>query len=158
MIYRMSSSLYTWYLYPLSLVYRTLCPCSFDPPPHGISNPLPMVYPTLSYGIMNRLPMIYRTPYLWYIEPPTHCILTSLPMVYRAPYQWYIEPPRLVGMRGFNLPWYDSKYNDQNLTPGSKYHMVYWTRGRFLRGSKYHMTPVYSRVRFAQSSFLCNVL
>ena len=33
-------------------------------------------------------------------------------------------------MRGFNLPWGGSKYNNKKLTPGSKYHMENWTRGQ----------------------------
>jgi hypothetical protein len=41
------------------------------------------------HGILTPLPMVYRTPYPWYIEPPshaifisTHCILTPLSMVF----------------------------------------------------------------------------
>ena len=37
--------------------------------------------------------MVYRTPYPWYIEPPTHGILTPLPMVYQTSYPWYSDPP-----------------------------------------------------------------
>ena len=51
--------------------------------------------------------MVYQTPYLWYIEPPTHGILTPLPMVYQIPYLWYIEP---------------SIYGISNALP-----MVFWT-------------------------------
>ena len=31
--------------------------------------------------------MVYRTPYPWYIKPPTYGILFDLP------YPWYIDPP-----------------------------------------------------------------
>jgi hypothetical protein len=51
-------------IYNLSLYTHIL-----DPPTHGISNPLPMVF---------------WLPYTWYFEPPTHGILTPLPMVYRT--------------------------------------------------------------------------
>ena len=37
------------------MVYRCSYPWYFDRPAHVISNPLPMVYQTLSYGIMNSL-------------------------------------------------------------------------------------------------------
>ena len=37
----------------LTMVYRPPNPWYFDPPAHGISTPLPMVYQTLSYGSMN---------------------------------------------------------------------------------------------------------
>jgi hypothetical protein len=40
-----------------------------DPPTHGISTPLPMVF---------------WPPYPWYIDP--------LPMVFWTPYPWYIDP------------------------------------------------------------------
>ena len=91
---------------------------------HAISNPLPMIFWSPTHGIIEPL---------WYIDPPTHGILNPLLMV--------LWPPLLARMRGFNLPWWGSKYYDWNLTLGSKYHMVFWTWGQFFRGSKYHMTP-----------------
>ena len=63
-----------------------------------------MIYP----WYFDPLPMVYRTPYTWYVEPPTHDILNllsmayrtpiyglsnPLPMVFWAPYPWYIDPP-----------------------------------------------------------------
>jgi hypothetical protein len=113
-------------LNPLSMVYRTLYPWYFDPLIHGISNPLPVVYRTPSNGIMNPLSMVYWTPYPWYIEP--HGISN--------PNLWCYEPPP-HGISNPNL-WCKIRYGILN--PVSKYHMVYWTRGRFFRGSKYHMT------------------
>ena len=49
------------------LVYWTPYPYSWyvKPPPHLISNPLPLVY---------------RTPYTWYIGPPVYGILKPLLM------------------------------------------------------------------------------
>ena len=46
-----------------------------QPPTHGISDPLPMLF-------CSPLPMAHRTHYLWYIEPHTNGTLNSLPMVY----------------------------------------------------------------------------
>jgi hypothetical protein len=70
-------------------------------------------------------------------------------MVFVTPYPWYIKPHPMVFWTTFLVKWggsiyhawWVSKYNDLNLTPGSKYHiyMVYWTQGRFFRGSKYRV-------------------
>jgi hypothetical protein len=94
------------------------------------------------HGISNLLPIVYRTLYPWYIEPPSYGVSNSLPMVYWTSFLWHYEPALLVKMRVFNLPWWGSKYHDGNLNVGSKYHMVYFTRGWFFRDSKYHVTPV----------------
>ena len=90
--------------------------------------------------------MVYQTPHQWYFHPLT--------MVHQALYRWYFEPPihgilnPLFWYYGlnlwFNLPWWGSKYYDRNLAQWSIYHMVYWPPGWFFRGSKYHMTPVFS--------------
>ena len=131
-------------------VYQTLI---FWPQPnHGISNPLSMVSWTPTDGKVKSLPMEYWTPYPWYTKPHTNGIST--------PYTWYFEPPihgilnPLFWYYGlnlwFNLPWWGSKYYDRNLAPLSKYHIVYWPPGWFFRGSKYHMTPVFSVVCVAQ--------
>ena len=95
-----------------------------------------------SKHIFNLGPIVYRTTYPWYIELPIYGISNPLPVVFWPPHPWYIEPlyygimnPLLIKLRGFNLPWWGSKYYDGNMTPRSKYHMVYWTRGRFFRGS-----------------------
>ena len=34
-----------------------------------------------------------------------------------------------------------SKYRYDILTPGSKYHKIYWPRGQYIGGSKYRLTP-----------------
>ena len=146
---------------PLHMVYGISYPWYFKPPNHGKTKPVCMVFwPPYSWYIANPLSMVYWAPYAWYIEPSTHDISKPLSMVYRTPlmesltlYPWHIEPPahgiltslpielpRLVKMRMINM--------------GSTYHMVYWTRCRFFRGSRYHMTPVYGGVSVAQSSFL----
>ena len=93
----------------------------------------------------------------WYIEPPAYCIPHPLPMVYWTPFIWCIKLPThgilnliLIAlwtcsfgknesvqftMMGFKIPW-------RKFEPGSKYHIVYFTRGWFFRDSKYHVTPV----------------
>ena len=38
--------------YPLPMLCRPPYPWYIDPPAHGISTPLPMVYQSLSYGII----------------------------------------------------------------------------------------------------------
>jgi hypothetical protein len=158
MVYRICYGI----LNPLSMVYRSPYSCYIEPPPHGVSNPILMAYRTPYpscikphiHGKSNPLPMVFWTtcpcfflstypcyceplptngilnPYPWYSEPPTHGI--SNPLL------WYYEPPLLIKMRRFILPWWGSKYHDRNLILGSKYHMVYWTRGQFFRGLKYH--------------------
>ena len=80
----------------------------FDPPTHGILNPLPIVY---------------RPPYPWYIDPlpmvfwpPTHGISIPLSMLFWPAYPWYIDPipmPR----------WYIDPLTHGTLTPLS---MVFW--------------------------------
>jgi hypothetical protein len=88
MIYRTS---YLWY-------FDLLIHIVFEPPTHGISNPISM---------------IYRTSYLWYFdllihivfEPPIHGISNTLPMVYRSSYPWYIKPPHTDSLTPTN-PWY----------------------------------------------------
>ena len=67
------------------MVYRIIYPWYCDPPTHGILNPLPMVYRTPSYGIMNPLLIAYRSPCI-------HGILNPLSMVYRTSYPWYFTP------------------------------------------------------------------
>ena len=59
-----------------------------EPPIHGMSNSLPMVYPT---------------PYSWYCDllhmisqPSLHGILNPLLMAHRTPYQKYCDPPPMV--------------------------------------------------------------
>ena len=78
------------------MVYRPSYPWYIDPPTHGISTPLPMVFLLLSmiyrpptYGVstpypwyIDPLPMLCRSLYPWYINPPTHGILTPLPMAH----------------------------------------------------------------------------
>jgi hypothetical protein len=81
-------------------------------------------------------------PYPWYFNPPTHGILTPLPMVFWPPYPRYIKPSLLVEMRGVNLPWGGSKYNDEKAPLGSIYHMKIDPGVNIPWGSKYHMTPV----------------
>ena len=76
---------------PLPMVYRPLYPWNIDPPTHGISTPLPMVFWPPTHGILTPLSMVYWPPYPWDIKPSTHGILTPLSMVYRPPYPWYIE-------------------------------------------------------------------
>jgi hypothetical protein len=72
---------YPWYFDPLPMVYRNpypwYIPWYIDPPTHGISTPLPMVFWPL---------------YPWYIDPPTHGILTPLPMMYRPPIHGILTP------------------------------------------------------------------
>ena len=130
-------------------MYQTSFPWYIEPPTHG--NLTPIIYWT--HGISNPLSMVYWTSYPWYIESPTHGISNALPTVNWTPLLWYYEPPFLVKMRGFNLPWWSAKYYDGNLIPESKYHMVYWTSGRFFRGSKYHMTP--DQLRDIYSIYRC---
>jgi hypothetical protein len=93
----------------------------FDPPSHGISTLLPMVFWPPYPWYFDPLSMVYWTTYPWYIHPlsmvfwlpytcyfdcPKHAILTPLPMVYRPPlpmvfwplYLWYIDPlPMIFG-------------------------------------------------------------
>ena len=59
--------------------------------------------------------MVYR--------PPPHGILTPLPIVFQTLSCGIMNPSFLVEMRGVNLPYGGSKYNDKKLTSGSKYHM-----------------------------------
>ena len=122
-----------------NLFLVTMQSAKVNPPTHGISTPLPMVY---------------WPPYLWYFDPPTHGISTPQPMVFWPPCPWNIDPPtygisnpllwyyELLSFGrnegGFNLPWGGSKYNDKKLTPGSKYHMENWTRGQNIIGK---LTP-----------------
>ena len=150
---------------PLPMVYRTPYPWCNKPPTYGILNPQPKVYQPHIHGISNPLPMVFWTTYpcfsypttrvimnpsyQWYIEPLTHGIL--------YPYQWYNEPPThgisnpflwyyetalLIKMRRFNLPWCGYKYHDRNFILGSKYH-IYIQSWSIVRGSKYHMTPIF---------------
>jgi hypothetical protein len=88
---------YPWYIYPLPMVYR--------PPIHGILNALPMVFWPPTNGILTPLSMVYWPPYPWYFD---------------LPYLWYIKPflmvvwtRLLIEMRGVNLPWEGSKYNNE---------------------------------------------
>jgi hypothetical protein len=131
-----------------------------EPPIHGMSSPLLWYY--------EPLPMAYRTPYQWNIEPSIKGISNLLPIVFWTPLPWHIEPHThdvltLSMVLVYRTLSFDRNEGVQFTMMGFKMkcrkcHMVYWTRGRFFRGSKYHMTPVYGSVRVAQSNFLCNVL
>jgi hypothetical protein len=68
-----------WNFWTLNFIWKMLTPYQWyiDPPTHGIST---------------SLPMVFWPPYPWYFEPPIHGILTLLPMVYWPPYPWYIDP------------------------------------------------------------------
>jgi hypothetical protein len=69
---------YTWsvlYFDPLPTVFGPTYPWYFDPPNHGISTLILMVFWPPS--------IVYRPSYPWYNDPLTHGILTS--------YQWYFE-------------------------------------------------------------------
>ena len=129
--------------------FITPYPWYFDPPTHGISTPLPMIYwppypwyidpPT--HGILTPLTMVYWPPYPWYIDPPTHGILTPLTMEYRPPTYgisnpllWYYEllffgrnegGGGKITMRGFKIQW-------QKIDPRVK--IPY---GKLNQGSKY---------------------
>ena len=102
---------------PIPMVYRTPYPWYFDPPIHGILTP-PF------HGILTPLPMVYWTPYPWYFDP--------LPMVYQTLSYGIMNPSLLAEMRGVNLRWGGSKYNDEKATPGSIYNMVFWPRGQYI--------------------------
>jgi hypothetical protein len=144
---------YPWYidspthgnLTPLSMVFipRThgiFTPYSwyFYPPTHGISKPLSMAF-------CPRYPW-YFAPYPWYIDSPTHGILhfdppihgipTSLPMVYQNLSYGIMNPSLLVEMRGVNLPWGGSKYNDEKTTSQSIYHYQNWPWEQYTMGVK----------------------
>ena len=118
------------------MVYRPPYPWYIDPPTHGISTPLTMVYRPPTHGISTPQPMVFWPPCPWNIDPPTYGI--SNPLL------WYYELLSFGRNEGgFNLPWGGSKYNDKKLTPGSKYHMENWTRcqniiGISTPGSIYH--------------------
>jgi hypothetical protein len=75
---------------------------------------------TLNHGFMNALHMEYNTS--------THVIFTPLPMAYRTPSYVIMKPPVLVDMVSsiYHDEVQSAKYKDENLTPGSKYHMVCW--------------------------------
>jgi hypothetical protein len=87
----------------------------FEPPTHGISKPISMVfwppYPSYfdlpihliltfrTHGILTLLPMVYRTPIcgilttlLMFCWTPNHGILTPTHVIL-TPYLWNIETP-----------------------------------------------------------------
>jgi hypothetical protein len=119
-------------------------PSYFDPPIHGIlTSPTHDIMIPPTHGILIPLPMVYWTPYPWYFYPPTHGIFIPLPMVYQTLSYGIMNPSLLVEIRGVNLPWSGSKYNDEKFTPGTKYHMVFWPRDQYIiwkltLGSIYH--------------------
>ena len=98
----------------------------FDPPIHGISTPLPIVY---------------WPPYPWYFDPPSNGISTP-------PYTWYFDLPAYLLIRnggvkipwGFNLPYRGGQFSIRGFN-------ILWMKidpGVNLPwGSKYHMTPVH---------------
>ena len=97
--YVFSLTTYPWYIEPpvhgisqhLPMVFWPPYPWYFDPYINGISNPLPMVFWPPYPWYFDPLPMIYQTPYAWYIETPIHGISKPHPMVFWHPYPWYIE-------------------------------------------------------------------
>jgi hypothetical protein len=101
-----------------------LYPWYFDPPTHGISTPLPIVF---------------RTPYPWYIDPLTHGV--SNPLL------WYYESLSLGRNEGGSI-YHEggSKYNDEKSTPGSIYHMKIDPGVNIPWGSKCHMTTGLSKL------------
>ena len=99
-------SSYRWYIEPpthgisntLPVVFRTLYPWYIEPPTHGVVNswyvvPLSMVFRSPYPWYIESPTHDILTPYPWYIEPPTHGILNPLLIVYWTPYSWYFEPP-----------------------------------------------------------------
>ena len=136
---------YRWYikppaygiLTPLSMVYRTSYQWYIEPPTQGILNHLPRVYRIPCPLHIEPLPMVSRNPYTRHIGPPLMVLWTTI-FVFKIPYCIYIEP-------GVKIPYCI-------LNPGSKYLMVYWTRG-FFRGSKNHTTP--DQLRDIYSIYRC---
>ena len=144
MVYRTP---YPWYIKLLAYGILLDRPNSWytEPPTHGMSNCLPIVF------CMTPKPMVYRTPYPWYIKLPAYDILydphslgisrhlpmvfclTPIPTVYRTtclwyfvwtldlkvnrtPYPWYIE-----------LPAYGILFDPQTHGISNPLHMVYRT-------------------------------
>ena len=134
--------------------YRTPFPWYIDPPIHGISNPpnTDSLTPTNPW-YLEPLPMVKWSPYPWNIEPLIHGISNPIPMVFSPPTHGTSNTLQMVYWTpsfGIMDSIYGSKYYDRNLAQWSKYHMVYWPPGWFFRGSKYHMTPVFSVVCVAR--------
>ena len=155
---------YPWYiehpihgiLNTLSMVYWTSYPWYVEPRIQGILDPLPIVYRTHCSLYFNPLHMVYQSHYPWYFELHVHGISKSLSMMHGTPFHGILNPQRMVHPWYFGptthrtngisnpLPWLDSKYNDETLTLVPKFHMVYWIRDRYFRGSNWW--TFYSRV------------
>ena len=59
----------------------------------------------------------------YFLQNVMWTVLTPLSMVYQTLFYGIMNPSLLVEMRGVNLPWGGSKYNDEKSTLGSIYHM-----------------------------------
>ena len=99
---------YPWYFDPLAMAYRYRDPYPWyiKPPSHGISDPKPWYFDTLSmvfwpsiHDILNPLPMVFGHPTNGILEPPLHSLLNPQPIEFWPPtygivtsYSWYVEP------------------------------------------------------------------
>ena len=118
---------YSWYFYPVLMVFLPPYPWHIITPFHGIFPPWPRVFCPLS--------MVYWLPYPWYIAFwPPYPWYTNFPTYgISKPLLWYYEPlsfGRNEGgqftMRGFKIQW---RKNDlavnislSKLTLGTIYH------------------------------------
>jgi hypothetical protein len=99
-----------------------ILPMVFWPPyPWYFDHPYPWYIDLTNYGILTPLSMVFWTPYPWYIKPHTYGLSTPLPMVFWPPTHGLsygiMNSFLLEELRGVNLPWGGSKYNDKKSTP-----------------------------------------